>query len=343
MSIATRTIILVGPVPAADGSNVGGATRSFGQLIEFLAAESVPHVVVNTQAIPGTLAKVQHVRKAVKAAAKPGDIVFLNTSQNGIRTLGPILHQQARKRGWLFVARPFGSGFQQLYQEAGAFVQAILKRTVLRADMLFLQTQRLMDFFEPMAQNLRQLPTSRIAPEAPLKSSFTKRFCFIGQVSESKGAQMLLAALEYVDASYTVSLYGPIVDQQQIAGSPNYKGMLQSADAVWRTLQQYDVLVLPTKYEGEGYPGVIVEAYAMGLPVISSDWLAIPEIVQPGKTGFLIDPQAPDSAKKLAQAMQSFTPDNYVEMSRNARALFEQRFEANAVMKRMLDELNALT
>ena len=38
-------------------------------------------------------------------------------------------------------------------------------------------------------------------------------------------------------------------------------------------------MLLPTFHPSEGYPGVIAEAYAHALPVITTSWLAIPEIV----------------------------------------------------------------
>jgi glycosyltransferase involved in cell wall biosynthesis len=48
-------------------------------------------------------------------------------------------------------------------------------------------------------------------------------------------------------------------------------------------------LVLPTFHPEEGYPGVIAEGFAHGLPVITTRWLAIPEIVEEN-CGILIEP-----------------------------------------------------
>ena len=49
------------------------------------------------------------------------------------------------------------------------------------------------------------------------------------------------------------------------------------------------MLVFPTEQIAEGYPGVILEAYAAALPVIASRWLSIPEIVN-DSCGILIEP-----------------------------------------------------
>ncbi len=66
-------------------------------------------------------------------------------------------------------------------------------------------------------------------------------------------------------------------------------------------MQKYDALLLPTYYEGEGYPGVILEVYCAGVPAIATRWRAIPEIVD-GSSEILVDPK---NAAQLVQAMQT--------------------------------------
>ena len=72
------------------------------------------------------------------------------------------------------------------------------------------------------------------------------------------------------------------------------------------TLANYDALVLPTYYPGEGHPGVILEAYAAGIPVIASRWMGIPEVV-PDSMGLLVEPR---NANALFEAMNSLVEDN---------------------------------
>jgi glycosyltransferase involved in cell wall biosynthesis len=72
-----------------------------------------------------------------------------------------------------------------------------------------------------------------------------------------------------------------------------YCGFLTHSQ-VSEMLWAYDCLVLPTFHPGEGYPGVIAEAFAHELPVITTNWLAIPEIVDED-CGILIAPQDTDA------------------------------------------------
>ena len=48
-------------------------------------------------------------------------------------------------------------------------------------------------------------------------------------------------------------------------------------------------MVLLTKYEGEGFPGSILDAYISGIPVIVTNWKFLPEFVDEGKTGFVVN------------------------------------------------------
>lgn len=52
-------------------------------------------------------------------------------------------------------------------------------------------------------------------------------------------------------------------------------------------MQLADVLLLPS--EGEGLPGVVMEAMASGLPVVATDEGCTPDLIEDGKEGFLVD------------------------------------------------------
>ncbi|GJM05800.1 MAG: hypothetical protein DHS20C09_17960 [marine bacterium B5-7] len=111
---------------------------------------------------------------------------------------------------------------------------------------------------------------------------------------EDKGVGVIIDAFRSIEADVSVDIYGHdrmnikslIKDQKNI----HYKGVVDN-ERIYQTLIQYDALVLPTNWRGEGYPGAIIEAFSVGLPVIATSLPGIQELVTHGDTGLLIDPQ----------------------------------------------------
>ena len=67
-----------------------------------------------------------------------------------------------------------------------------------------------------------------------------------------------------------------------------YEGSVNAEDAVL-TLQKHDFLLFPTRYPDEGIPGTIIDAFAAGIPIISSKWLYFDEIFEDHKTALGYD------------------------------------------------------
>ena len=53
-------------------------------------------------------------------------------------------------------------------------------------------------------------------------------------------------------------------------------------------ISQYDALVLPTYFETEGNPGVLIEAMHAGVPVIATQIRTLSELITNGINGFLV-------------------------------------------------------
>lgn len=62
-------------------------------------------------------------------------------------------------------------------------------------------------------------------------------------------------------------------------------GGLIAFDKSVDVLKSYFFLLFPTKCPGEGIPGTIIDAYAAGLPVVSSLYPNFAEIIEEGVTG----------------------------------------------------------
>lgn len=88
-------------------------------------------------------------------------------------------------------------------------------------------------------------------------------------------------------------------------------------------LSNYAVLVLPSKFEG--LPLVILEAIEAGLVVVASNVGGIPEIIEDGKTGFLIDGYSPESIAKTLNRVLDYSND-LQRIAENARHKLEMVF-----------------
>ena len=98
-----------------------------------------------------------------------------------------------------------------------------------------------------------------------------------------------------------------------------------------------DVFVFPTYIDC--FPLVVVEAMKHGLPVISTEEGAIPDMVIHGETGLLVEKR---NSKALAAAMQQLAsnPEWAAQMGRKGRSLYEASFTQSAFEQRVCDILH---
>ena len=95
-------------------------------------------------------------------------------------------------------------------------------------------------------------------------------------------------------------------------------------------LSQATIVVLPSYREG--MPKVLLEAQALGRPIVTTDVPGCREAIENGKTGFLAKVKDEQS---LANAIENLITNDKLclEFSRNARTLAEQKFDVEQVVK----------
>lgn len=94
-----------------------------------------------------------------------------------------------------------------------------------------------------------------------------------------------------------------------------------------------DLFAFPSRYEGLG--GAVIEAMALGLPVVASDLPALREVVEADGTGLLVPPDDPAS---LAGALDRLLADDHTRrrMGDAGRQRFLDRFTLDAVVEPMI-------
>ena len=107
-------------------------------------------------------------------------------------------------------------------------------------------------------------------------------------------------------------------------------------DDLLNVFRSLDLFVIPS-VEGDTIPQVLMQALAMGLPVVSTTVGSIPDVVQDGRTGFVVPPRNADTlAERILTLLDD--PARRTEMGRRGRAFVEQEYS----LSRMLDRLEGV-
>jgi len=114
--------------------------------------------------------------------------------------------------------------------------------------------------------------------------------------------------------------------------------LLGHREDVPRLLASLDLLVLPSTGH-EGIPQIILQAHAAGCPVVASEVGGIPEVVEHGKMGRLVEP---GNVEKLAQAIRAALDEDEVsrEMAEAGRKRVAQKHSLE-IMCQTLEKLYA--
>lgn len=150
---------------------------------------------------------------------------------------------------------------------------------------------------------------------------------FVGRLSEEKGIGTLLNAWALLNGNTPLKVagVGPLESLLNEKGNVVALGHQDSRE-VSLLMRQAAFLALPSEWY-EGFPLVLVEAFAHGLPVLASNMGSMADIITDGETGLLF---TPGSAVELAQKAQWLleNPEETQKIGANARRIFLEKYTA---------------
>lgn len=322
-------VSLVGPMPPPSG----GCTVLFSRLCRGVVGRRDVRVRVidtTTARARGVIGGAALIRQ-IATEAREVDVVTVHATTSAMHILGPLAVAACRTKGTALVLRKFGG---TSLNEFGRLRAALSLAAARRADAWLVETQALSRTARLRGlQNAHWFPNARDMSGQSFKNwrAPTGRFVFIGQVRAEKGVpELMRAAVRLRRSGISIDVFGALgfgitkEDLQQI-DNLHYRGVLPSQQVV-REVSQYDALLLPTHHRGEGYPGVILEAFAAGTPVVCTNWRSLPEVVD-SDVGILIPPYDPEA---LASAMLRLACDADLQMIlrgnvRTRREAFDER------------------
>jgi glycosyltransferase involved in cell wall biosynthesis len=82
----------------------------------------------------------------------------------------------------------------------------------------------------------------------------------------------------------------------------------------------------------EGMPVVLLEAAAVGLPIVATRVGGVAEVVEDRVTGSLVQPGDPAALATAMQGVEALTPEERLAMGKRGRALVQERYSTDSVM-----------
>jgi glycosyltransferase involved in cell wall biosynthesis len=167
-----------------------------------------------------------------------------------------------------------------------------------------------------------------VAPDPGMGDHGGRYALFVGRLSHEKGIRTLLQAWEQIGGRMVLKIAGDGPMQSLANGSPPGVEWLgqRSREQVVALMRQACVLVFPAEWY-EGFPLIIAEAFATGLPIVASRLGAMAELVQDRRTGLLFTAgDAIDLAASVEWVLAH--PVELAEMRRRARKEFEVKYTA---------------
>lgn len=174
------------------------------------------------------------------------------------------------------------------------------------------------------------------------------RILSMSMLCESKGLSVLIEAAGLLAAHsvpFSLEIAGQFqndeyerelrkrIDELGISHAVKFLGCV-SGDAKWQAFARAGVFCFPTFYEAETFGIVLVEAMSFSLPVVATRWRGVPEVVEDGVTGMLVDVHDPVALAARLEELQD-NPALAFEFGRAGRRKFLNEFTSAKFAERM--------
>ncbi|NIM90463.1 MAG: glycosyltransferase [Candidatus Aminicenantes bacterium] len=253
------------------------------------------------------------------------DIVHTHTSKAGL--LGRLAAKLAGVP--IIVHTPHGHVFFGYFKPAKTKIFIFLEKLASRiTDKIVALTDREKDdyrLFKTTPEEKAVVINSGVDLNRFKELSFTEKQSFkkelglpenalivgtVGRLAPVKGQEFLIEAVKNIIPKYPSALFMFAGDghlRQNLERKALEMGIKENVvflgwrDDVDKIISIYDIFVLPSLNEGMGR--VLVEAMALGKPIVASHAGGIPDLIRHGKNGFLVPPRNPEQLAKYIQIL----------------------------------------
>ena len=328
-------ILLVGPFHGArqssDTNVIGGNKMMVADSARELGARGFRLDIVDTSGSVVNLSALRfHAHRLVRflrmmwqvmRRIRSARLVFLIIAPYSAIMVASALWVLCRIAGRPLALRLSGSAPNRVYRNYNAALRWLADHTYLRSELVYVETRGACQDFQPRS-NVRWFPNTRdMAPPARLRPGTPRRLIFMSRLDMRKGLAESLAACRDLPEGCSLRVFGPPLPNMDFSlfrdhPRASYEGIVEPEDLP-RVLSEHHLMLFPTYWPTEGYPGVIIEAFQCGLPVITTEVGGIPEMVEHEVNALLVEPRSSESLRAAIKRLLD-DPDLYRRLCRGA-------------------------
>lgn len=273
---------------------------------------------------------------------------------------------------WCLVSRPLASkvflvmvdgNFPKFYSRLTS-KRKYFAKLLLRGLTVVAQSDKWKEYFQSIFPDSNVdvitggVDTDYFSPTSPYSNggsqSATISVLYVGWIIKEKGVFDILDACELLldegFSNFAVDLVGPIycdkheleqsIEERKLSNFVKLCGPIHSRDDLRQKYLSSDVFLFPSHFEG--FPMALLEAIACGLPAIGTSVGGIPDILDSGNCGLLIEPQ---SAKDITSALKTLLSNHELrrELGFKARERAVEYFSLSASINSYLKLLGIPT
>jgi len=316
--------------------------------------ESLEERDFNIEVINLLNSKIKFLFRLIGLLFKKDEKIIVGASSKLRLILIPYISFLIRFNSSRSILMPVGGKMADELKKLPELIREIYIGSLKDFDHVYVQSEKLKNELVKMTSQEKfysYIPNFKKRPlEKPKRSNLTKKkieLVYIGRMAERKGIFVLIEAFELSKDHMNLELhfYGGFLNHKEkqkflslIKENDNiyYHGEIKP-DKINQRIRNHDIFVFPTHHKGEGFPGVLLDAFFAGLPVIASDWRFNSEIIDTGKNGLLFEPKNPVELSKKIKILYE-NKELLKEMSKNAYEMSE-KYDVENVIDGLLDDL----
>lgn len=178
----------------------------------------------------------------------------------------------------------------------------------------------------------------------PYPNSETTRFVFVSRIRKDKGIDEYITAARHINEKYKNTEFhvcGVCDDEYKWISNEKsviYHGMVSHIEDV---LKDMNCLIFPSYY-AEGMANVLLEASAIGRPIMTTNRPGCKETIEDGYNGFIINEKDSNNLIEKIEYFLSLSTEEQCQLGLNGRAKVENEFNRQIIIDKYLRELELL-